>query len=186
MIFFFEKIRSIFDIENWLWKYDFGTFWQTIIHCKIVLKQFPLSILILGQKSCILGPRIFKIPQPLLLFLYLFCQIYLHSQHVCFSSIPRSNLNFNILKIKWYFVTKVDHLYIEKHSVWSFISFSSSNNQFYESRISISPIQGVAKCFNLFNVKSCIGIFWVHCDINLKLLPGKNTQKVNKQNIRDL
>ena len=27
--------------------------------------------------------------------------------------------------------------------------------------------------------------FWVHFDINLGLLSGKNTQKVNKQNIRD-
>ena len=26
--------------------------------------------------------------------------------------------------------------------------------------------------------------FWVYCDNNLKLLPGKNTQKVNKQKIR--
>ena len=25
--FFFEKNRLIFDIENWLWKYNFGTFW---------------------------------------------------------------------------------------------------------------------------------------------------------------
>ena len=31
-----------------------------------------------------------------------------------------------------------------------FISFSSSNTQFYESRISISPIEGVAKCFFSF------------------------------------
>ena len=59
-----EKIPSIFDIENWLWKYDFGTFWRTIIHCRIVLKKNPLSMLILGQKACILGPTIFKIPQP--------------------------------------------------------------------------------------------------------------------------
>ena len=27
--------------------------------------------------------------------------------------------------------------------------------------------------------------FWVYFNINLKLLSGKNTQKVNKQNIRD-
>jgi hypothetical protein len=40
-------------------------------------------------------------------FLFFLFQTYLHSQHVCFRSIPRSNLNFNILKIKWYFVTKV-------------------------------------------------------------------------------
>ena len=26
--FFFEKIRLIFDIQNWLWKYDFVTFWH--------------------------------------------------------------------------------------------------------------------------------------------------------------
>ena len=64
MIFLNEKIPSICDIENWLWKYNFGTFWRTIIRCRIVLKQFPLSMLILGQKSCILGPTIFKIPQP--------------------------------------------------------------------------------------------------------------------------
>ena len=30
--FFFEKNQLIFDIENWLWKYNFGTFWWTIIH----------------------------------------------------------------------------------------------------------------------------------------------------------
>ena len=62
--FIFEKIPLIFDIENWLWKFDFGTFWWTIIHCRIVLKQFLLSMLILGQKFCILEPNIFKIPQP--------------------------------------------------------------------------------------------------------------------------
>ena len=39
------------------------------------------------------------------------------------------------------------------------ISFSSSNNQFHKSLISISPIYGVAKCFFLFNIVSYIGIF---------------------------
>ena len=29
---FFEWIRLIFGIQNWLWKYDIGTFWQTVIH----------------------------------------------------------------------------------------------------------------------------------------------------------
>ena len=28
------------------------------------IQWFPLSILIFGQKSCFLGPTIFKIPQP--------------------------------------------------------------------------------------------------------------------------
>ena len=29
--FFFEKIPSIFDRKNWLWKYDFGPFGRQII-----------------------------------------------------------------------------------------------------------------------------------------------------------
>ena len=28
MKFFFRKIRTFFDIENWLWKSDLGTFWR--------------------------------------------------------------------------------------------------------------------------------------------------------------
>ena len=62
--FFFEKILSIFDVENWLRKYNFGTFLQTIIHCRIVLKQLSLSMSVLGQEYCILKPTIFKILQP--------------------------------------------------------------------------------------------------------------------------
>ena len=53
------------------------------------------------------------------------------------------------------------------HALDICISFSSSNNQFSEFRISISPIQGVAKCFNLFNVKSYFGIF--ECVVTLIL-----------------
>ena len=37
---FFEKIRFIFDSQNWLWKYNFGTFWQTVITHSIFLKIF--------------------------------------------------------------------------------------------------------------------------------------------------
>ena len=39
--------------------------------------------------------------------------------------------------------------------------------------------------FFLFNITSNVGIFWVYFDINLKLLSGKNTNKVSKQNIQD-
>ena len=41
MKFFFEKIRLVFDIENWLWKYNFSTFWQTVITRRNFLKIFP-------------------------------------------------------------------------------------------------------------------------------------------------
>ena len=30
MKFFFRKIRTFFDIENWLWKSDLGTFWRSM------------------------------------------------------------------------------------------------------------------------------------------------------------
>ena len=62
--FFFENFLSIFDIKNWLWKYDFGTFWWTGIGRRIFLNKIPFSMLILGQKPCILDPTIFKILQP--------------------------------------------------------------------------------------------------------------------------
>ena len=38
--FFFEEIWLIFEIQNWLWKYDFGTFWQTVISRRNFLKVF--------------------------------------------------------------------------------------------------------------------------------------------------
>ena len=57
-------LKENFDIENWLWKYDFSTFWRTVISRRIKKKKNSLSMLILGLKSCILGPTIFKIPQP--------------------------------------------------------------------------------------------------------------------------
>ena len=41
----------------------------------------------------------------------------------------------------------------------------------------ISPVEGVAKCFYLFSVNSYIGIFGC-------IVSGKNTQKVNTQKIR--
>ena len=41
------------------------------------------------------------------------------------------------------------------------------------------------KVLFLFNITSYIGIFGCDFDISLKLLSGKITQKVNKQNIRD-
>ena len=50
------------------------------------------------------------------------------------------------------------------------------NNQFYESRISISPKK-------VLQNKKLYWHFWVYCDVNLKLLPWKKTQKVNKQKI---
>jgi hypothetical protein len=40
---FFEKIRLIFDIENWLWKYNFGTFWGTGAMSIYKIQQFHLN-----------------------------------------------------------------------------------------------------------------------------------------------
>ena len=41
--FFFEKIRLIFDIENWLWKYNFGTFWGPGTMSIYKIQQFHLN-----------------------------------------------------------------------------------------------------------------------------------------------
>ena len=41
--FFFEKIRLIFDIENWLWKYNFGTFWGPAAMSIHKIQQFHLN-----------------------------------------------------------------------------------------------------------------------------------------------
>ena len=46
----FFLIWSIFDIKNWLWKYDFDTFWQTVIHQRIC---FFNLLYILAEKSII-------------------------------------------------------------------------------------------------------------------------------------
>ena len=50
---FFEKIPLIFDIENWRWKYNFGTFWQTIIH-----RRFPCRLL--GKNLAFQDPPSYK------------------------------------------------------------------------------------------------------------------------------
>ena len=39
-------------------------FWQTGSSRILKIQRFPLSMSILGQKACILGPTIFRIPQP--------------------------------------------------------------------------------------------------------------------------
>jgi hypothetical protein len=33
-----RKIRMIFDIENWLWKSNFGTIWQLTINPKLKIQ----------------------------------------------------------------------------------------------------------------------------------------------------
>ena len=44
------KIRMISDMTNWLWKSNFGTFWQLAINPKLKIQQFPLSMLIFWAK----------------------------------------------------------------------------------------------------------------------------------------
>ena len=64
MKFSFEKIQLILtskiDFESTILAFfDKPEFFDGYF-----LKNFPLSMLILGQKSCFLEPIIFKIPQP--------------------------------------------------------------------------------------------------------------------------
>ena len=46
-----RKIRVIIDMENWLWKSNFGTFWQLPINPILKIQYFPLNMLILRRKS---------------------------------------------------------------------------------------------------------------------------------------
>ena len=44
----FRKIQMIFDIENWLWMWNFGTFWQLAINQNSII-SFGYYILILSN-----------------------------------------------------------------------------------------------------------------------------------------
>ena len=45
-----RKIWIIFDVENWLWKSNVGTFWHLPINPFLKIQWFLLSMLILRQK----------------------------------------------------------------------------------------------------------------------------------------
>ena len=63
------------------------------------------------------------------------------------------------------------------------IAFSSSSSQFTNPEFQLSKFKVLQSVF-IFLIKELYWHFWVHCDINLKLLSGKNTQKVNQQKNR--
>ena len=62
---FFVKKTFFSNFNFWtpLFSKIIPNFWWTVIHWWILLNCFPLSMLILGQKSCFLRPTIFEIPQ---------------------------------------------------------------------------------------------------------------------------
>ena len=52
-IFFFEKIRLIFHIQNWIWKYNFGTFWRPGTMSIYKIQQFHLNTVDFWAKTLI-------------------------------------------------------------------------------------------------------------------------------------
>ena len=63
--FFVKKnIFSNFNFWTTLFSKIMPNFWRTGAPHILKIQWFPLSILIFCQKSCFLGPTIFKIPQP--------------------------------------------------------------------------------------------------------------------------
>ena len=60
LLFFNKKIieedSDDFDIENWLWKSNFGTFWQLTINPKLKIQSFPLGKYVVGKNFLILYP----------------------------------------------------------------------------------------------------------------------------------
>ena len=61
-----KKIPTIFDIENWLWKSNFGTFWHLLITPILIIQQFSLGMLIFRQKSFQFCTPLKKTWQPIL------------------------------------------------------------------------------------------------------------------------
>ena len=59
-----RKIRMIFDIENWLWKSNFGTFWQLAINPKLKTQNSKFNNFL--WVCWFLGKNIFLILYPLL------------------------------------------------------------------------------------------------------------------------
>ena len=56
---FFRKIGVIFDVENSLWKSDFGTFWRDVSHFIVFTKYsgFVWACWFFANISCFSGPR---------------------------------------------------------------------------------------------------------------------------------
>ena len=53
VIFFFEKIPLILDIENWLWKYNFATFWGSVAMSIYKIQQFHLNTVDIWVKTLV-------------------------------------------------------------------------------------------------------------------------------------
>ena len=55
----------IFDIENWLWKSNFGTFWKLAINPKLKIQQFSLGMnWFLGKNLSNFIPPAWKLDNP--------------------------------------------------------------------------------------------------------------------------
>ena len=61
---FCKKLFFYFNFLSTLFPKIMPNFWQTGAPHIHKIQWFPLSILVFGQKSCFLGPTIYKIPQP--------------------------------------------------------------------------------------------------------------------------
>ena len=59
-----HTVFQIFHMENWDIQPVVLQLLKIISGSKQLVSKFPLSMLILGQKACFLGPTIFEVPQP--------------------------------------------------------------------------------------------------------------------------
>ena len=46
-----RRIQMIFDVKNWLWRLNFGTFWHLHITTILKIQSFSMGMLIFRQKS---------------------------------------------------------------------------------------------------------------------------------------
>ena len=132
-----QNFFLIFDIENWLWQFDFGTFWQTVIQCFHKIKWFPLRMLIFFKKNAFYY-------QPSLKFHNRTDTVDHPFYFYCFSNqMGQFWLKFNYLII-WHFNYKV--IIFQSHFFVLFVSVFSTNCQFWwiqNNLITQGEIQGL-------------------------------------------
>ena len=101
--------------------------------------------------------------------------IFLYAKVTCISILLLYFSKFNVSQKKIHKTSFLDQYLVQliKHPILRIPNFNFPN------------LVRCCKVFFSFWYNELYWHFWVYFDIDLKLLSGKNTQKVNKQNIRD-
>ena len=105
----------IFNIENWFWKSNQGTFWQLPITPILKIQSFPLGVLIFKQKSFQFCALHLKSRKPVLLY-HTFQPM--RPTLTCVNVTPNSFIKFPLLGVKCKYWHQVN-----VNCVWTIFKF---------------------------------------------------------------